>query len=115
MPHFNAVFQAKEKDVKIIDEDGLFSLINAAPAPDAALDEEAPPPASISGTTMHPGPAAAPSPSGRSLPASFSGRVAASAPAAAPSRTHAGVPSWATEHHVPSTGLGAVRFWTLIM
>ncbi|CAL8468443.1 g7983 [Coccomyxa elongata] len=83
------VATAKEKGVKIIDEDGLFSLINAAPAPDAPL-EEAPPPASISAGTVSLGPASAPSTSGRRMPASFSGRAAPSAPAAAPSSSHAG-------------------------
>lgn len=76
--------------MKIIDEDGLFSLINAAPAPDAPL-EEVTPPASISAGTVSPGPASAPSTSGRRMPASFSGRAAPSAPAAAPSSSHAGV------------------------
>lgn len=88
--HTIAVFQAKEKGVKIIDEDGLFSLIDAAPAPDAPL-EEPPPPASISAGNVSPVSAAAPSASGRRMPASFSGRAAPSAPAAAPSTSHAGV------------------------
>ncbi len=81
--------QAKEKGVKIIDEDGLFSLIKAAPAPDAP-PEEAPLP---SPTPASAGEAASPSASGRRLPASFSGRASPALPSAAASTSQAGVHS----------------------
>ncbi len=82
--------QAKEKGVRIIDEDGLFSLINAAPAPDAPPEEAAAPMAVPTGALKPPHSAPSPGTGHRRMPASFSGRAAPTAPAA-PSTSHAGV------------------------
>lgn len=77
--------------MKIIDEDGLFSLINAAPAPDAPLEEAAAPLAAPADAAKPPQSAPSPGAEHRRLPASFSGRAAPTAPTAAPSTSHAGV------------------------
>lgn len=75
--------------MKIIDEDGLFSLIEAAPAPDAP-PEEASPPSPSPASAARAGQAASPSAGGRRMPASFSGRAAPAPPSAAASSSHAG-------------------------